>query len=52
MKTKKKSSIEVSENSENEDIKLSNRIIDLFIRYQIEDSNAWLRALENQVKFL
>jgi 5'-deoxynucleotidase YfbR-like HD superfamily hydrolase len=52
MKTKKKSSIEVSKNSENEDIKLSNRIIDLFIRYQIEDSNAWLRALENQVKFL
>lgn len=52
MKTKKKSSIEVSKNSENEDIKLSNRIIDLFIWYQIEDSNAWLRVLESQVKFL
>ena len=39
-------------NSENEDIKLSNRIIDLFIWYQIEDSNAWLRVLESQVKFL
>ena len=43
MKTKKKSSIEVSKNSENEDIKLSKRVIDLFIWYQIEDSNAWLR---------
>lgn len=52
MKTKKKSSIEVSKNSENEDIKLSNRIIDLFIWYQIEDSNAWLRVLESQVNFL
>lgn len=52
MKTKKKSSIEVSKNGENEDIKLSNRIIDLFIWYQIEDSNAWLRVLESQVKFL
>lgn len=52
MKTKKKSSIEVSKNSENEDIKLSNRIIDLFIWYQIEDSNVWLRVLESQVKFL
>lgn len=52
MKTKKKSSIEVSKNSENGDIKLSNRIIDLFIWYQIEDSNALLRVLENQVKFL
>lgn len=52
MKTKKKSSIEVSKNSENEDIKLSNRIIDLFIWYHIEDSNAWLRVLESQVKFL
>ena len=52
MKTKKKSSIEVSKNSENEDIKLSNRIIDLFIWYQIEGSNAWLRVLKSQVKFL
>ena len=31
MKTKKKSSIEVSKNSENEDMKLSKRVIDLFI---------------------
>lgn len=52
MKTKKKSSIEVSKNGENEDIKLSNRIIDLFIWYQIEGSNAWLRVLKSQVKFL
>ena len=52
MKTKKKSSIEVSKNGENEDIKLSNRIIDLFIWYQIEGSNAWLRVLKRQVKFL
>ena len=52
MKTKKKGSVEVDNNSENEDIKLSNRIIDLFIWYQIEDSNAWLRVLESQVKFL
>ena len=52
MITKKKSSIEVSNNSENEDIKLSNRIIDLFIWHQIEDSNAWLRVLESQVKYL
>lgn len=52
MKTKKKSSIEVSKNSENEDIKLSKRVIDLFIWYQIEDSNAWLRVMESQVKFL
>ena len=52
MKTKKKSSIEVSKNSENEDIKLSKRVIDLFIWYQIEDSSAWLRVMESQVKFL
>ena len=52
MKTKKKSSIEVIKNGENEDIKLSNRIIDLFIWYQIEGSNAWLRVLKSQVKFL
>ena len=52
MKTKKKSSIELSKNGENEDIKLSNRIIDLFIWYQIEGSNAWLRVLKSQVKFL
>lgn len=33
-------------------MKLSKRVIDLFIWYQIEDSNAWLRVLESQVKFL
>ena len=52
MKTKKKSSVEVDNNKETEDMKLSKRVIDLFIWYQIEDSNAWLRVLESQVKFL
>lgn len=33
-------------------MKLSKRIIDLFIWYQIEDSNAWLRVMKSQVKFL
>ncbi len=46
MKTKKRSSVEVDNNKETEDMKLSKRIIDLFIWYQIEDSNAWLRVLE------
>ena len=52
MKTKKKSNIEVGNNKETEDMKLSNKIIDLFIWYQIEDSNAWLSVLESQVKYL
>lgn len=52
MKTKKRSSVAVDNNKEIEDMKLSKRIIDLFIWYQIEDSNAWLRVLESQVKFL
>jgi hemerythrin-like domain-containing protein len=52
MKAKKKISVEVDNNKETEDMKLSKRVIDLFIWYQIEDSNAWLRVLESQVKFL
>lgn len=40
MKTKKKSSVEVDNNKETEHMKLSKRVIDLFIWYQIEDSNA------------
>ena len=52
MKAKKKISVEVDNNKETEDMKLSKRAIDLFIWYQIEDSNAWLRVLESQVKFL
>lgn len=52
MKTKKKSSVEVDNNKETEDMKLSKRVIDLFIWYQIEDSNAWLKLLESQVRFL
>lgn len=52
MKTKKKSSVEVDNNKETEKMKLSKRVIDLFIWYQIKDSNAWLRVLGSQVKFL
>lgn len=52
MKTKKKSSIEVDKNIEIEDMKLSNKIINYYILEQIKDSNAWLKVLESQVKFL
>lgn len=31
---------------------ITNKILDLMLWYQIEDSNAWLRVLESQIKFL
>ena len=52
MKTKKKSSIEIDKNIEIEDMKLSNKIINYYILEQIKDSNALLKVLESQVKFL
>lgn len=38
-------------NKNNEEV-MTNKILDLMLWYQIEDSNAWLRVLESQVKFL
>lgn len=52
MKVKKKGSVEVGNNKDIEDMKLSKRIIDLFILYQIKYSNVWLRVIESHVKFL
>lgn len=48
----KKKNIEVDNNKKIQDMKLSKRIIDLFILHQIEDSNARLRVIECQIKIL
>ncbi len=31
---------------------ITNKVLNLMLWYQIEDSNAWLRVMESQVKFL
>ena len=48
----KKKNVEVDNNKKIEDMKLSKRIIDLFILRQIEDSNVRLRVIECQIKIL
>lgn len=49
----KKSKVEkekLKDISEDSDMKLSEKILDLCLWYQIEDSNNWIRVFESEIK--
>lgn len=49
----KKSKVEkekLKDISEDNDMKLSEKILDLCLWYQIEDSNNWIRVFESEIK--
>lgn len=47
----KSSNLLMKINKNSEEV-ITNKVLDLMLWYQIEDSNAWLRVMESQVKFL